>query len=583
LNSKGGLYFFFFVFLFFGLVAGGVILYFSFTKPPNYINPRITVIQKGIRGSIQWKQNQVAYTRLVYDVYFNPIYLAPSKKELFIELFSVYSGVDRGWLEERINRAIDQIRERNLSRGLRIKIAEVGESGRKELVYLRKVLDKNRVFRANRQGYRIGYEIVAPRIERVYPYQDLLEPALGFYEKGSGKGKEGLEGYYNYWLKPRKDGKISGYRDVIGNVIYDGNSKIELPINGRNLQLNVNLIIQRRVEHLLDRAKQEYNVSEIVAGIIDSQTGKVIVLASSNRYNPNQIRPSDIPNLTISAIRRLYEPGSVMKPITYAILWQEGLIIPNEKIFVNWGRWRPKWRKKPITDDEPFKFLTPRDIVVHSSNIGISKLVLRLNGTTFYDWLVRFGFNSPTGVDLPYEKAGVLLPAEKYQAPIYRTTAAYGYGLKVSFIELLRAYNAFNNNGYLVTPRLAQSPTPKPVKILTDDTATEVLGVLRDVVLRGTGRKAYYPGIFTAGKTGTAHISIGKEGYTDWYNSSFFGAADDWEGHRYTIGVTFFRVGGERYFAAQTAVPLFRQIVGILVEEGALKPRREGNLTGEGE
>ncbi|MRJ07241.1 MAG: penicillin-binding protein 2 [Epsilonproteobacteria bacterium] len=561
MNSRKPLLIFFFVlFLLLGAIAGVVLLHFALTPPPNYFVPKIKVVQKGIRGSVRWKQNRIAYTRLIYDVYINPRYLVPEKKDFFVQLFSSYTGVD------------PQLLSKKLEANHRVKIAEVDERGRKDLLYLRRVLDKNRVFRSNRLGYRMGYEIVSPRIERIYPYQDLLEPILGFYNRSKKKGMEGLEAYYNYSLKPRKDGVISGYRDVIGNVIYDGSSQIHLPLNGEDLSLNINLILQKRLEQLLDRTKREYNVSEIVAGVIDSRTGKVIALATTNRYDPNHIRKEDIPNLSPSVIRRLYEPGSVMKPITFAILWESGLIRPGEKIYVNRGRWKPRWRKKPILDDEPFVYLTPRDIVVHSSNIGISKLVLRLDGETFYNWLVKFGFNAPTGIDLAYEKGGFLLPASKYEAPIYRTTTAYGYGLRVSFMELLRAYNAFNNGGYLLTPRIAPSPAPSPVQILSPTTSNYVLSVLRDVVLRGTGRKAYFPGLYIAGKTGTAHISAGKRGYLDWYNSSFFGFANDQKGERYTIGVTFFRVGSGKYFASQTAVPLFRKIVEIMVEEGYLTP-----------
>jgi len=146
-------------------------------------------------------------------------------------------------------------------------------------------------------------------------------------------------------------------------------------------------------------------------------------------------------------------------------------------------------------------------------------------------------------------------------------------------MELLRAYNVFNNGGYLVTPRLADTPTPKPVQIISPSTANEVLNVLRMVVLQGTGKRGLVPGIFTAGKTGTAHISRGKRGYSyTSYNSSFYGFANDNHGHRYTIGVVFFKLTDPRYFASQTAVPVYRQIVKMMVEERLLIPDFNGTI-----
>jgi len=549
-----------FIFVLFGIIAVGVVVRFTIVKPAGFFLPKGRIVQKGIRGNIDGNGTFIVYSKLIYDVQINPIYLNPRLKPQFIQLFSIYTGIPPEKLEERL-------------RGNRwIKLAEVDERQKMELIHLRRYLSLKGFFRRHPQtGYQMGYSIEAPREVRIYPYGNLLEPVLGYYNRYEKEGKEGIEGYYQLYLAPKQDGIIKGYRDVSGNIIYDGSSLTEMAINGSPLHLFINPIVQRRLEQILDDAKQEFNVAEVVAGIMDARSGHLIALASSNRYNPNHIRREDIPRLAPAVIRHLYEPGSVMKPITYAILWENGLIKPGEQIYVHRGRWRPKWRKKPIVDDVPFRYLTPRQIIIHSSNIGITKLVLRIDGPTYYKWLVSFGLNSPTGVDIAQELSGRLQPEMVYRSPNYRSVTAFGYSLMVSFMELLRAYNVFNNGGYLVTPRLANTPAPPPIQILNRGTAQEMLEVLRLVVLKGTGKKGLVPGIFTAGKTGTAHISKGRLGYSfDSYNSSFYGFANDRFGHRYTIGVVFFKLTDPRYFASQTAVPTYQKIVKMMVEEKLL-------------
>jgi cell division protein FtsI (penicillin-binding protein 3) len=123
----------------------------------------------------------------------------------------------------------------------------------------------------------------------------------------------------------------------------------------------------------------------------------------------------------------------------------------------------------------------------------------------------------------------------------------------------------------MINPRIAFEGEKK--KVISPKNAAIMLRILRKVVLKGTGKKAFIPNLFTAGKTGTAHVSMGKEGYKqDIYNSSFFGFVND-KDHRYTIGVTFFDIKAKwpNYFASNSAVPTFRKIIDIMIHENLLK------------
>ena len=549
----------FLLFVFFFIVIFGDFLYLSLHKPPNYFQPKTYKKTLALRGNIYTKNYTVAKSEKIYAVSINPRFIDPNKKNLFIKLFSIYASVP----EWKLKKLLRQKRY--------VILAKVNLKTAQNLKYLLKVLDKKRVFIADKKtGLRIGYSIEDYAYKRVYPYKDTLEPVLGRFRKDLNRGENGLEEYYDSLLAPKSNGIIKGYRDVYGNVIYDNNVYIKHPQNGENLPLNINLVLQRKIEKLLDTQKEKFQADEVMAAVMDSKTGKILAIASSNRYDPQKVSKKDIKNMKIGFIRTLYEPGSVMKPITFAILLQNNKVNPYEVLNAYNGRWKPEWRRTPIRDDEPFAWLSAENAIVYSSNIVISQLALRLTNKEFYQGLENFGFGKFSGVDLPYELRGYVPSMIKLKYPVFETTTAYGYGILVNFMQLLKAYNVFNNQGIEITPKIANVSSDSK-RVLSAKNAEIMLGILRKVVLKGTGKAAIVNGIFTAGKTGTAQRSVkGKYGKT--YNSSFFGFANDGI-HKYTIGVTFINIKAKwpNYFASSSAVPTFKQIVDIMINQNLLR------------
>jgi len=551
------------LFFLFVMLLFGAFLFFSVSRPKNYFNPKMTKIESAVRGAIKTDGFVLAKSDKVYAVYINPVFISPSKKKMFVDLFSIYTNTDKKLLYKKLKQ-----------KG-RVLLAKVDLKTKQQLVYLRRILDYYRVFESYRNVRRaydiesVGYDSAGKIVglfKRVYPYGDTFEPFLGRYLKDKARGDNGLEEYYDAVLKPKKNGIIKGYRDVSGNIIYDKNAVIEYPVNGNDLKLNINLVLQKRIEKLLDDAKSIYQAKEVLAAVMDSKTGKILAIATSNRFNPQHITKKDIPNMKISAVRYLYEPGSVMKPITFAILLENGKVNPYEVLNGYNGKWKPEWRKTYIRDDEPFEWLSAENALVYSSNIVISQLALRLSAKEFYDGLKKFGFSKYSGIDLPYELKGVIRSIRELNYPIYKSTTSYGYGIMVNFIQLLKAYNVFNNEGIAVSPKIADVKTDS-YRVVKAKTAEKMLSILRKIVLKGTAKNAYIKDIFTAGKTGTAHVSINNR-YEKIYNSSFFGFAND-ETHRYTVGVSFLDIKAPfpNYYASQSAVPLFKKIVIILRDE----------------
>jgi len=156
--------------------------------------------------------------------------------------------------------------------------------------------------------------------------------------------------------------------------------------------------------------------------------------------------------------------------------------------------------------------------------------------------------------------------------------------MMASFVQLWKAYSAFNNNGIAVTPKIAaylqdeygKRYFPKrsagDLKVISKKTADQMKRILKKVVTEGTGKAALYPGLEVGGKTGTAHI-VEHRKYIDKYNSSFFGFVNDNKGNSYTIGVLAIKLNKKHmHFASQSAVPTFKKIVTELIEQGYLQP-----------
>jgi len=546
---------------------------------------------RALRGAIISADNYTisrsnkSYTATVYAQS-----IEPKKWYLFVRLFSIYSGIDEA---EVIKAFYDK--NGNYKRGYITLSKNIDASTAIYLKSLARKLRGLRVFKTivNSRGNAVlyGLDIIENGEIREFPLKDTLTPVIGYIRNkiidrySRVFGVKGLEKRYEKYLTKSQDGLIKGMRDVGGNVIYN-KSAIEIKRrDGYNLHLNISIALQKYIEHSLDLMKEEVGAKEIIAGVMDSSNGKLLALASSERFNPANITQDDIPKLNPKFTEYLYEPGSVIKPLTLSLALDKGLVTPNT-VFptYNGGPFHIS-KRNTIRDDEKFESLSATDIIVHSSNIGISQISWLLSGKEFRDGLSAFGLGKPSGVDLTRDLAGKIKSLKLLNNKLHRANQAYGYGMQVTFMQLLKAYSVFNNGGVIVTPHLIDALESSngykfslnkklfpSYRVLKDSTAKKMQDILRAVVERGTGVATKYPGLDIGGKTGTAHIARGGH-YVRHYNSSFFGFANDDKGHRYTIGVLVIDATKPgKYFASLSAVPTFKKIVDTLVELNYLKP-----------
>ena len=532
------------------------------------------------RGSIISADGfHIATTKKLYKAVVDTRYIDPQKRNLFIELFSIYSGMKKKSIKKRLSKRKGVV-------VLSYNIPQIQAQYLKKLSY---ELRRFRVFlelKNPRTGLRSihGLSIIESGESREYPYGNLLTPIIGYPHKieddgyTSIKGVKGLEKRFDADLAARQNGFSRGKRDVNSYIILNKESFTKQKINGLDIQLTIPVSLQIRIEKLLDKMKKEIRAKEIMIAIMDSHTGRIYAMASSNRYLPKAIRRKDYPSLNSGMIEYSFEPGSVLKPITFSLLLEHKLINPYDLVNGHNGRYRIG--RKVITDEHRFDWLSAENVIVYSSNIGIAQLAQKLSGYEFNNGLKKFGFAQKSTPDLIYEKTGSIPSSKRLENEIYKATCAYGYGIRANLMQLMRAYSVFNNNGKMVTPQIIstiideynQKKQIEPfeaVEVLRGATAQRVKKILIKTVNEGTGKKAITPGLEIGGKTGTAHI-VEKGKYIHKYNTAFMGFAND-KKHNYTIGVIVVKPK-KSHFAAQTAVPVFKKAVDIMIEEGYLEP-----------
>ncbi len=604
------------IFIFTLMLLCLIILMFSIFDTINSYRRLPTLNSKieetAIRGNIISSDNfQITRSTKIYKAVIDTRHLNLHTKDLFIKLFSIYSNMNIKKLRKKINKSL-------LKPATLVLTYNIDERTAKNLKELSFKLRRLGVFKYRKvKGGKIllGLSIVESGEKRLYSYEDTLSPVIGYTnkfetsnEKTKVEGIKGLEKKYNVLLNSNKDGVLSGNRDILSYISFDKKSMIKKRIDGANLILNIPLTLQKDIEIILDVYKKKFSADEIIIAVMESSSGKILSLASSNRFNPQKIKQKDISSLSVNAIEYQFEPGSVIKPISMALLLDKNRVKKNELVFAHnkikkmnskkiFKKGRIKVGKFYIKDDHVFKkhYLSLDDIIIHSSNIGILQLAQRLKATELHAGFKKFGFEEKTGIDLPYEKKGQLpkiwqlaVGEKKRKDNVYKATISYGQGMTSTFMQLLKAYSVFDNNGLAVKPKILsyfsiddnqhKIEQDSPKRVISKKTAKEIKRMLIKTVNKGTGRTAYINGLVIGGKTGTAQIAR-KGIYLRKYISSFFGFVND-EHNKYTIGVTVINpisTGKHWYYhyAASSAAPVFKEIVKNMVKLNYLKPKQD--------
>jgi cell division protein FtsI (penicillin-binding protein 3) len=379
---------------------------------------------------------------------------------------------------------------------------------------------------------------VEPSNVRYYPMGAIAAHLLGG-TRSDGMGLEGLELQYEKTLAG-KDGFERTLKDARHRPLKTAAYDYLPPQHGQHLVLTIDANIQMITEQELSSTCHAVLAKRGEAVVMNPKTGEILALANWPAFNPQNLSDSQPEIRRNRAITDPYEPGSTIKPFIVgpALQWRATRV--NEVWRMPGGPYKSSLRKKPVTDVHAYPELATWDVLVKSSNIGMTMIGERLGKKRVFTALSQFQFGTPTGVELPGEDPGLLRPFGKW-ADSDVVSSVQGYSVMVTPLQLARCFCAYANGGRLVKPTLVRGVLDadghlvtkiKPGKlemmpeVIDPITAAEMKRVLCDVVIRGTASKARSDVWNIFGKTGTAHISGGRAGYDEErYTSSFLAGA----------------------------------------------------------
>jgi len=404
--------------------------------------------------------------------------------------------------------------------------------------------------------------------KRYYLHESLASHVLGFTGIDN-QGLLGLEKSYDEELRG-KPGRIVVEHDAMGRETPGALHDYIEPVPGHNLVLTLDETIQYFAERELDKVIANYDPKLAVAIVMDPGTGEILAMANRPTFNPNNWReaPKEVWDRN-PAIWYNYEPGSTFKIITASSALEVGAVRPEDQ-FYDPGYVKVAGRNIRCWKAGGHGSQTFEEVVQNSCNPGFIEVGLNLGKERFYKYIRAFGFGNPTGINLPGEAQGILIP-EKQATNLNIATMAIGQSIAVTPIQLITAVCAAINGGKLMKPYLVKEITnaegktvekfePKVVRqIISPETSAEMRMLLEKVVSKGTGRNAFVDGYRVGGKTGTAQV-VGSGGYVQGkYVASFAGFAPA-EDPQIAILVMIAEPKGGIYFGGLVAAPVFQAI-----------------------
>ena len=365
---------------------------------------------------------------------------------------------------------------------------------------------------------------------RIYHYNRIASHVIGYVDEQL-TGVNGIESSFNNELKGENGVRIIE-RSAGGKMITVKEEETKSAVPGLNVQLTLDKKIQTILEEELRRGVIKYKAKSASGIIMDPNNGEILAMANISDYDPNNYFEYDDFQRKNRCITDSYEPGSTIKAITLAALLDEDLCRERDRVDVENGTY--KFKGKTIRDTHKNKILSVAGVLEQSSNIGMAKLIQRIDDEPLYKFLRGFGFGNTTGIDLPGEVKGKLAKPSDWSL-ISKAFLSFGYEMSVTPIQLVTAYCALVNGGILYQPMIVKQVMnqlgesqmiyqPREVRrVISQTTSERMKKMLASVVESGTGHNAKLDIVTVGGKTGTSKIiENGKYSESNYY-SSFVG------------------------------------------------------------
>jgi cell division protein FtsI (penicillin-binding protein 3) len=423
---------------------------------------------------------------------------------LSMESQSVYARPHRVQEPEKLSRTLAQI--------LNLRVSDVKQklSSDKPFVWIKRQVsspEAEKIQALNPAGIGMFYEP-----NRHYPQGQLAGQLIGFVGRDS-EGLEGLELKYNDYIRGEAGSSMTE-RDALGRrVLVQGVERLRIP-PGSDLHLTLNTSMQHIAEKELEAAVLKYRAKAGVAIVMEPFTGEVLTLANYPAFDPNHYSKQSAEQRRNRAVTDSFEPGSTFKTILAAAALEEGVVGKEDLFYCEMGKY--SYAGKIIHDTHPHGWLPFSKILQVSSNIGFTKVAQKLKKDRYFKYIEKFGFGQVSGIDVPGEVPGLLRRSETWSA-IDLATHAFGQGISTTPMQMVMAYAAIANGGFLMRPyvtRRVVSPRGEVVlenqphvirRVISEKTSRSLASMLKDVTNEGgTGMLANVDGFEVAGKTGTA-------------------------------------------------------------------------------
>ncbi|MEW6765281.1 MAG: penicillin-binding transpeptidase domain-containing protein [Pseudomonadota bacterium] len=391
---------------------------------------------------------------------------------------------------------------------------------------------------------------------RFYPTGEVMAHIIGFTNVDD-EALEGIERTYDHWLRGQP-GARRVIKDLHGGVV-EARELIREARPGNDLVLS----LDRRLQYLAYRELKAAVLANKAKGgtavMIDVRTGEILAMVNQPSFNPND-RSSIRPDLTRNrAVIDAFEPGSTMKPFSVAVGLNSGKFRPDTPIDTHPGTMRVD--RFTIRDHHNYGLLDVTGVIRKSSNIGVTKIAMAVGPEALWSFYDSLGLGRVSGTGFPGESSGRLRHFRDWSGSDI-ATHAYGYGMSVTALQLVRAYGAIAHDGVLMPVSFLKLDQAQEGKRVMDANVAATLRSMMEEVVKsgGTGTKAQVAGYRVAGKTGTAHKSQSGGYAEDKYVAVFAGMAPA-SSPRLALAVMIDEPSTGVYYGGQVAGPVFSSIM----------------------
>lgn len=427
-----------------------------------------------------------------------------------------------------------------------------------------------------------GLEL-AETYSRFYPQEAMVADAIGYVDR-EHQGQAGIERSQRHILERNL---FNAYIRRAGNgtILPAFLPKDLLKSNDWELQLTLDLRLQRAARSALQQQLKKFNAKRGATIVMDAKDGSLLALACEPTYNPNQYYQAKVEWFKNWTVSDLYEPGSTFKPINVAIALDAGAIEPNTVIHDSGSVTIDGW---DIFNASKVGYgaISIAEVLQTSSNVGMIQIMRRLKREDYYRRLQQLGLSAKSGVDLPGEAPGHLKGESAFTAQaIEAATAAFGQGFSLTPLKLVQLQAALANGGTLVTPHLVRGladsegnlhwkPNFPHQRVFSPETSRQVVEMMETVVAEGTGKPAQIPGYRIAGKTGTAQKAGPRGGYLPNAKITSFVAILPVDDPRYVVLTVVDEPKGGNTFGSTVAAPVVKSVMEALIALQGIPPSR---------